>query len=99
MGTTVVRKHVLIHLQHYDKPSLLSGKLAAILCRSWSKGRDVYDLIWYLGDSNWPEPNIDHLVASVTQTGGDGEGITESNWRAMVGAKLEAMDWDVAHMS
>ena len=30
-----------------DRPSLLAGKLHAILCRGYVKGRDWYDFIWY----------------------------------------------------
>ena len=49
-----VRRHVLLNLLHYDKPSLLSGKLHALMHRSYVKGRDVYDLVWYLSDRSWP---------------------------------------------
>lgn len=30
-------------------PTLFSGKILALLCRTYTKGRDYYDLIWYLG--------------------------------------------------
>lgn len=36
----------------YDISSLFSGKLHAILCRAWKtriKGRDWFDLVWFLG--------------------------------------------------
>ena len=26
--------------------------------RSYTKGRDLYDLIWYLSDPEWPPPNL-----------------------------------------
>lgn len=35
----------------FDKESLFSGKLTAVICRSWKsrvKGRDLYDFIFYL---------------------------------------------------
>jgi len=35
------------------------------------KGRDVYDLIWYLGDPTWPPPNIELLNNALHQTGWD----------------------------
>jgi predicted nucleotidyltransferase component of viral defense system len=31
-----------------DLPSLFSGKLHALLCRPYTKGRDWYDFIWYV---------------------------------------------------
>ncbi len=30
-----------------DKPSLFAGKLHALLCREYVKGRDWYDFLWY----------------------------------------------------
>lgn len=38
----------------YDKPSLLAGKIHAILCRNWvtrTKGRDLYDYVFFLATS------------------------------------------------
>jgi len=31
-----------------DKPSLFAGKCHALLCRSYVKGRDWYDFLWYI---------------------------------------------------
>ena len=31
----------------FDRPSLFAGKLHALLCREYLKGRDWYDFIWY----------------------------------------------------
>lgn len=38
-------------IKMYDEPSLFSGKIHAVICRSWKsrvKGRDLYDFIFYL---------------------------------------------------
>jgi predicted nucleotidyltransferase component of viral defense system len=32
-----------------DKPSLFAGKVHALLCREYIKGRDWYDFLWYTG--------------------------------------------------
>ena len=48
--TRTIHRHVTVRLRHHDRASLLAGKLAAILCRPYTKGRDVYDLGWYLAD-------------------------------------------------
>jgi len=32
-----------------DLPSLFAGKIHALLCRGYTKGRDWYDFIWYTG--------------------------------------------------
>jgi hypothetical protein len=36
---SVVRRHVTLNLCHYDKASLLAGKIHAVLSRQWTKGR------------------------------------------------------------
>ncbi len=45
---TAVNKNFLFKIPHYDLPSLFAGKLHAILCRTYVKGRDYYDFLWYL---------------------------------------------------
>jgi hypothetical protein len=85
---------VILQLQHHDRASLLAGKLHAILQRPYTKGRDVYDLLWYLSDPQWPEPNLTLLNNALQQTGWQGERLTEDNWRAIVRNRLEAADWD-----
>jgi hypothetical protein len=54
----------------YDLPSLFAGKLHAVLCRNWKsrvKGRDFYDLIWYVGRRI--PLNLAHLEARMRQSG------------------------------
>lgn len=50
---TLVNVHIPVLIQHHDLPSLLAGKAAAILTREYIKGRDYFDLFWFL--SKWPE--------------------------------------------
>jgi hypothetical protein len=91
--TTVVRRHVTLHLCHHDKASLLAGKLHAVLSRPWTKGRDLYDLAWYLADRAWPAPNLELLNAALAQTGWTGPILTEMNWRGQLRQRLSAVDW------
>lgn len=54
----------------YSLPDLFAGKLHAILCRKWKrrvKGRDWYDLVWYLG--RHPEVRLQHLEQRMVQSG------------------------------
>ncbi|MBK7599829.1 MAG: nucleotidyl transferase AbiEii/AbiGii toxin family protein [Acidobacteria bacterium] len=60
-------------LQHYDLPSLMAGKLHAILARKYAKGRDWYDLVWYLSQRSPVEPNVELLQNALDQTHGDGK--------------------------
>ncbi len=96
LETTVVRRHVTLHLCHYDKASLLAGKLHAVLSRPWAKGRDLYDLAWYVAERTWPEPNLALLNAALTQTGWKGKVMTRENWRKEVLKKLRSLDWNKA---
>lgn len=96
LETSIVRRHVLLHLQHYDKSSLLAGKLHALLTRRYTKGRDIYDLLWYLSDRTWPGPNLGLLNNALRQTGWTGGEVTESNWRERVGIRMTQLDWPTA---
>jgi hypothetical protein len=94
--TTLIRRHVTLNLHHHDKASLLAGKLHALLDRRWVKGRDLYDIIWYLADRNWPDPNLSLLNAALQQTGWSGSDITLENWRGVLMKKLVSVDWENA---
>ena len=94
--TTLVRRHVTLNLCHHDRPSLLAGKVHAVLSRRWTKGRDLFDLAWYLADPNWPPPNLELLNAALSQTGWNGDALTPDNWRHAVRTRIEQMDWERA---
>ncbi len=95
-STTIVRRHVTVNLCHYDKASLLAGKLHAILSRKWNKGRDLYDLVWYLADRQWPEPNIALLNAALSQSKWQGAKLSSANWRKVIARHLQKVNWKVA---
>lgn len=92
--TTLVRRYEMLQLHHYDRASLLSGKIHALLQRPFTKGRDVYDLFWYLSDSDWPLPNFAMLNNALNQTGWSGENISPDNWKQTLRDKLLNLDWD-----
>ncbi len=94
LSTTVVRRYVILHLQHHDRASFLAGKLHAILQRSYIKGRDFYDLLWFLSDSSWPAPNLLMLNNALQQTGWAGPPLTKRNWREAVRSRLQDTSWE-----
>jgi len=94
--TTIVRRYVTLHIFHYDKASFLSGKLHAILNRAYTKGRDLFDIFWYLSDPNWPSPNIEFLNNALKQTDWAGPKITAKNWLQIIGNKVATIDFDRA---
>lgn len=92
--TSVVRRYVPLQLQHHDRASLLAGKVHAFLQRPYLKGRDLYDLLWYLSDPEWPAPNLTLLNNALAQSGRPGEPLTASTWRAAVRRRLDAVSWE-----
>ena len=96
LDTSLVRRHVLLNLQHHDRASLLAGKLHAILQRPYLKGRDLYDLIWYLSDKSWPDPNLDLLNHALGQTKWAGPAPNVENWRDVVRSKIEIVSFEQA---
>jgi Nucleotidyl transferase AbiEii toxin, Type IV TA system len=94
LATTVVRRFLPLQLHHYDQASLLAGKLHAVLQRPYLKGRDVYDLIWYLSDPAWPPPNIKLLNNALHQTGWEGHPLNLRNWHRAVREKVQDVAWD-----
>ena len=95
--TRIVRPFVMLNLLHYDRSSLLAGKLHAILTRKYTKGRDLYDLSWYLSDSSWPHPNFVLHNNALRQTRWNGPLVTPENWREIIKRKLVDIDWGARH--
>jgi predicted nucleotidyltransferase component of viral defense system len=96
LETDLVRRYVPLRLQHHDRASLLAGKLHALLQRDYAKGRDLYDLMWYLSDPAWPEPNLVLLRNALIQTQWAGPVIGPDNWRGLVYNRLITLDWQAA---
>lgn len=94
LATTVIRRYVMLQLQHHDRASLLARKLHALLQRPHTKGRDLYDLLWYLSDPGWPSPNLTLLNNALEQTGWTGPHLTEQNWRVILRDRLQRLNWD-----
>jgi len=96
LETSLIRRHVLLNLQHHDKSALLAGKLHAILQRPYLKGRDLYDLVWYLSDRTWSAPNLILLNNALSQTAWTGPALTLENWREIVHSKIESVSFEQA---
>ncbi len=93
LETTVVRRHVTLQLQHHDRASLLAGKIHAVLQRTYTKGRDLYDLQWYLSDPDWPAPNLTMLEHALAQSGWQGPELDAGNWQAVLRQRVDGLDW------
>lgn len=96
LETTVIDRHFLIALQHHDLPSLMAGKLHALLVRPYTKGRDVYDLLWYLSRTEPIAPNIALLRNALAQTHWGGGQVTSRSWRRIIEHRLAEIDFTKA---
>ena len=96
LETDLVRRYITLRLQHHDRASLLAGKLHAVLSRGYAKGRDLYDLVWYLSDPGWPEPNLILLNHALEQTNWQGPYPTPVTWRELIYTRLRSLDWKAA---
>ena len=94
VATTTLTRHVPLTLQHHDRATLFAGKLHAVLQRPYPKGRDIFDLWWYLTQPDWPEPNLTQLNAALAQSDWPGPELTPDNWRAMVRQRVADLDWE-----
>ncbi len=88
---TLVTRHAVLALRHYTLPSLMAGKVHALLTRRYSKGRDWYDLVWYRGLRPPQEPGLALLQNALDQTRGAGA-VTAGRWRELLAAKLGALN-------
>jgi len=93
LQTTVVNRHFLVALQHHDLPSLMAGKLHALLARRYTKGRDIYDLLWYLSRSEPTVPNISLLRNALTQTQWHGAQVTAETWQTVIELRLREVSF------
>jgi predicted nucleotidyltransferase component of viral defense system len=93
LTTTSLNRHIALNLQHHDRSSLFAGKLHALLQRSYPKGRDVFDLWWYLSHPNWEEPNLALLNHALEQSEWTGGKLETNSWRKFVRERVKQLDW------
>jgi len=90
-ATDIVNRHRVFALRHHDLPSLMAGKVHALLVRAYPKGRDWYDALWYRAQRPPVEPNLVLLQNALDQTEGRGKHDAQ-RWREAVQRRLEALD-------
>jgi hypothetical protein len=91
---TVVSGHLTFVVCHHDLPSMMAGKLHAVHSRSYPKGRDWFDLLWYRGRRPPVEPNLVFLQNALDQTQGVNR-YDARRWRDHVKERLDGLDVDL----
>jgi predicted nucleotidyltransferase component of viral defense system len=93
LETQIVNKYFPISFLSYEAESLFAGKLHALLSRKYAKGRDYFDLGWYLSKWKGIEPNFALFKNALEQTGWSGKLPDKDNWRGLIYNAVEHVDW------
>lgn len=91
---TLVNKTYVFYIRHFDLSSLFATKIAACFYRKYVKGRDFYDLIWYL--SKKVMPNYELLNNAIRQIHGEAPVVNAGNIRKFLQDNLEKIDLNKA---
>ncbi|MCD4847779.1 MAG: nucleotidyl transferase AbiEii/AbiGii toxin family protein [Candidatus Aegiribacteria sp.] len=78
-----------------DLSSSFALKCHALLCRSWIKGRDWFDFLWFC--SRDIHPDMDLLSSAIDQNGpwvNRGIHVTQEWLKDQLRRKIESLDWD-----
>lgn len=90
---TIITRHLTFVICHYNLSSLMAGKLHALLTRSYPKGRDWFDLVWYGSHRPPIQPNLTLLQNALDQTQEKGFK-TGAEWPRYLRLKLGNLDTD-----
>ena len=91
---SLVNTYVPFGFIHHNKESFLAGKLHAVIQRSFTKGRDYYDLWFYLSRWDGLNPNLRYLNNTLKQTDYEGPNLEEHNWKKVTAENIKNVDWD-----
>jgi len=88
---SIVSRQYIFRVKHYSLPSLMAKKIGAIIARNFTKGRDFYDLLWYL--SRNINPDFDLLNNAVRQTKRNFPKLNKKNWKSELLILLKDVDF------
>lgn len=94
VALSLVSRSFVFTITHFDLPSLFATKLHACFFRKYTKGRDVYDLIWYLGKDIMP--NFENLNNAIKQTQKQGVAVTRENLKEILLKHINDIDFSAA---
>ncbi|MCX5726191.1 MAG: nucleotidyl transferase AbiEii/AbiGii toxin family protein [Candidatus Saganbacteria bacterium] len=87
----LVNKNFLFKVQSYQPPSLFAAKLHAVLFRKYEKGRDYYDLLWFL--TRDIPINYGLLTNAAAQTEKGAVGFDAGKTKEMLLARIAAVNF------
>ena len=86
-----ITKSYIFAVKHFDLPSLYATKLHACFFRKYIKGRDFYDLVWYLGKG--VKPNYRLLNNAIAQTEKKDLKLNQTNFKNFLRDKLSKVNY------
>lgn len=98
--TRYILQPIPFSVRTYVPPDLFAGKMHALLCRRWGtrvKGRDWYDMVWFLRQQT--PLNLNHLAQRMCQTNHLDPSdlpLTKSKWRQHFDTALQTLDIEAA---
>lgn len=93
LDTSPVNEYVPFVVHHHDRPTFMAGKLHALFQREYTKGRDLFDLNFYLTRWEQLSPNLAYLNNALRQTGYSGPDLTADNWAEQTADRIRKLDW------
>jgi len=93
LDVTLVNRSGPLRIQHHDLPSLFAGKIASFLTRPAARGRDLYDLMWYLMWKPVIEPNLALLGSTLRQALPQVTDAVVADWRRALRERMAEVDW------
>jgi hypothetical protein len=88
----IISKYFTFRVVHYDLPSLFAGKLHACFYRTYGKGRDWYDFVWYA--TRKVRPNLELFRNAVRQTEGRDIALDEAGFADFLIDRVRKVDFE-----
>lgn len=88
---SLINRVYVFTVTHFDLASMYALKVHACFYRTYIKGRDFYDLIWYLGKKI--EPNYDLLNNAIMQTEHIRSNINKNTFTPFLRHKIKNIDF------
>lgn len=82
IDTSIISKNYIFRVRHYSLSSQMAKKICAIIARHFEKGRDFYDLLWYI--SRNVEPDFTLLNNAIMQISKEFPRLDKENWKSML---------------
>jgi len=87
----MINKNFLFKVRCYELPSLFAGKLHAVLFRKYTKGRDYYDLLWFM--TRKIPVNYELLTNAAAQTEKESLPMNPETLQRLLAAKIDHVDF------